>query len=84
MTVDGYTLALAKRNGDAADSWKSYARQLEQELVNAKAGLEAMKALKDVVISELAKLDPNHHLMVKENQQNIIHRAYVAYGKPKS
>lgn len=82
--VDGYTLGLAKRNGDAADSWKNYARQLEQELVNAKAGLEAMKALKDVAISELAKLDPNHPLMVQENRQRIADKAYFAYGKPKS
>jgi hypothetical protein len=84
MMVDGYTLGLAKANAKAADSWQNYARQLEQELLNAKAGLEAMRTLKDVAISELAKLDPNHCLIVKENQQNIVHKAYTAYGKPKA
>lgn len=82
--VDGATLGLAMRNGHEAESWKNYARQLEQQLVDAKAGLAAMRTLKDVAICELAKLDPNHALIQRENQQNIVHKAYVAYGKPKS
>ncbi|PYE22855.1 hypothetical protein C7410_109151 [Paraburkholderia silvatlantica] len=82
--VDGSTLGLAMRNGREAESWKNYARQLEQELVNAKANLEAMRTLKDVAITELAKVEPNHPLMIQENRQKIINEAYGAYGKPKA
>jgi len=84
MAIDGYTLGLAERNAKAADSWKNYARQLEQELVNAKANLEAMRALKDAAIGELAKLDPKHDLTIQENRQKIINKAYGAYVKPKA
>ncbi|QGZ55109.1 hypothetical protein [Paraburkholderia acidiphila] len=83
MTIDGYTLGLAERNAKTADSWQNYARQLEQQLVNAKAGLEAMTTLKNVALTELAKLDPNHYLTVQENRQKIIDTAYGTYGKPR-
>lgn len=82
--VDGYTLGLAQANKQAADSWQNYARQLEQQLVNAKANLEAMRTLKDVAITELAKLDPDHYLTVQENRQTIINKAYGANSKPKA
>jgi hypothetical protein len=74
--IDGYTAAVAARNGRAADSWQNYARELEQQLANAQAGLNAMRALKDVAISELGKVDPANYLMVKENRQKILDAAY--------
>lgn len=82
--IDGYTLGRAEGAEESANSWMKYARELEQELVNAKANLEAMRTLKDVAITELAKLDPDHYLTVQENRQTIINKAYGAYGKPKA
>ncbi|CAE6697158.1 hypothetical protein [Paraburkholderia domus] len=82
--IDGYTLGRAEGAEKSANSWMKYARELEQELVNAKAGLEAIRALKDAALSELARLDPTHPLMVQENRQKIADKAYFAYGKPKS
>ncbi|QYD70074.1 hypothetical protein KZJ38_07115 [Paraburkholderia edwinii] len=80
--VDGYTLGLAKRNGDAADSWMKYARELEQKLVSAQAGVEAMRAVKDGAIAELGKLDPKNPMLDKANQQKVFDKAYYGYRKP--
>lgn len=76
MTVDAYALGMARANGRAADSWQAYARELEQKLVNAQAGLQAMQTLKDAAIKELGKVDPKNYLMVQANRQKIIDDAY--------
>jgi hypothetical protein len=74
--VDQYTLGLARRNGAAADSWMEYARKLERKLATANAGLSAMRALKNIAITELAKVDPQNSLLIGTNQQKILDEEY--------
>ncbi|MEX3917862.1 hypothetical protein AB4Y43_16720 [Paraburkholderia sp. BR10872] len=66
----------AIRNQAAAENWMSYARELEQKLANAQAGLEAMRTLKDAAITELGKVDPANYLMNQANRQKILDTAY--------
>lgn len=76
MAVDGYTLGLAKRNGDAADSWKNYAQQLEQQLATERASNTAARAVAAAVIDELARVDPANPLTDKEVRRKIFNAAY--------
>jgi hypothetical protein len=72
-------LGLAKSNAQAADSWMNYARELEQKLVSAQAGVEAMRAVKDGAMAELGKVDPDNPMLDKANQQKIFDKAYYGY-----
>jgi hypothetical protein len=74
--VDHYTLGLARRNGEAADSWMEYARDLERKLATEKASNAAARVLGTAVINELTRIDPANPLANKENRQRIFDQAY--------
>jgi hypothetical protein len=80
--IDGYTLGRAEGAEKSANSWMKYARELEQKLVSAQAGVEAMRAVKDGAMAELEKLDPRNPMLDKTNQQKIFDKAYYGYRKP--
>jgi hypothetical protein len=61
----------------AFDAWKNYARELEQKLADAQAGLTGMRVLKDVAIKELGKVDPGNYLMIQANRQKILDETYT-------
>jgi hypothetical protein len=88
--TEGYLRGVARGNAQAADAWQQRARELEEQLASANAqlasanaGLEAMRTLKDVAITELAKLAPGHVLTVRATQQQIVDKAYSANRKAK-
>jgi Lon protease-like protein len=74
--VDGYTLGLAKANGQAAESWQNYARQLEQQLATEKASNAAARALAKALSDELVRVAPTSPLAKKENRTRIFNEAY--------
>ncbi|MCY0853213.1 hypothetical protein [Cupriavidus sp. D39] len=67
---------IANENALAANEWAAYARQLEGLLLEAKANLIGARAVRDVALTELGKLDPQNYLLVKENRVRIGQAAY--------
>ncbi|MBU6486528.1 MAG: hypothetical protein KGQ57_01745 [Burkholderiales bacterium] len=59
------------------DAWKNYARELEQKLADAQAGLTGMRVLQDAAIKELGKVDPNNYLLIQANRQKILDKTYA-------
>jgi hypothetical protein len=57
MSDNGVALGRAFAAERNAADWKAYAKQLEQQLLVAQANLAGHKALKEIAIRELQKLD---------------------------
>ena len=64
-----------------ASDWEAYARELQQQLVNAQAGQDALQALVKTAIQELARVDPKNYLTIQANRQRIVSEAYAKAGK---
>jgi hypothetical protein len=76
--VDNSVLNLRRARNAESDvtSLREYAQALEVELDNYKAGLNGVAAVRDAALKELAKVDPKHFLLAKENRSKIYNAAY--------
>lgn len=76
--MDLSVLNLRRARGAENDvaSLREYAKNLEAELSDYKAGLKGVAAVRDTALKELARLDPKHFLLVKENRSKIYDAAY--------
>ncbi|VXC89858.1 conserved hypothetical protein [Burkholderia sp. 8Y] len=75
MTVDGYTLGVARQSQQSAANWKAYAEELERKLATYAANYADMEALKNAAIAELSRVDPSNYLTVQPNRQRILDAA---------
>lgn len=71
-----YDLGRAIGAENALSSWKIYAKQLEDALAVTKAAAEGVKAVRDQAVKELAKIDPKHFFLNKENRNEVYEMAY--------
>jgi hypothetical protein len=82
--MDLSVLNLRRARGAENDvaSLQKFLHALEAELENYKASLNGVAAVRDTALKELARLDPNHFLLMKENRSKIYDEAFYQ-KKPK-
>jgi ribosomal protein S18 len=73
--MDAYTLQRARNSEGVAREWKAYAEELERKLAVYAANYAGMEALKNVAVTELARVDPKNYLTVQQNRQRILEAA---------
>lgn len=78
MSDNGVALGRAFAAERSAADWKTYARKLEQQLLIAQANLAGHKALKEIAIRELAKIDSAHFLTDQQNRQQLFNEQFDA------
>lgn len=78
MSDNGVALGRAFTAERSAADWKTYARKLEQQLLIAQANLAGHKALKEIAIRELAKIDSAHFLADQQNRQRLFNEQFDA------
>lgn len=78
MSDNGVALGRAFAAERNAADWKAYAKKLEQQLLIAQANLAGHKALKEIAIRELAKIDSAHFLTVQQNRQRLFDEQFDA------
>lgn len=78
MSDNGVALGRAFAAERSAADWKAYARKLEQQLLIAQANLAGHKALKEIAIRELAKIDSAHFLTDQQNRQRLFDEQFDA------
>jgi hypothetical protein len=83
MSIEFMNLRRAHQAENANASWQEYARKLEDELNNYKASLNGVIAVRDEALKELARMDPKHFLLVKENRSKIYDSGYESKPKQK-
>lgn len=76
--MDLSVLNLRRARGAENDvaSLQQVVHSLKTELDNYKASLNGVAAVRDTALKELARLDPNHFLLTKENRSKIYDEAY--------
>lgn len=83
MSMEFMNLRRAHDAENAIELWVEHAKRLEAELNNYKAGLSGVAAVRDEALKELARLDPKHFLLIKENRSKIYDAAYDGSTQPK-
>lgn len=78
--MDAGLMGHARNASQSAQSWQSYALDLQQKLATAQALNAGNEALKARALSELARVDPANYLNVQKNRQEIFNQAYYAAG----
>lgn len=82
--MDAYALMKAREAQSVAADWKAYAARVENVLRGTEANYQGMTALKDALLAELARVDPQNRLLAQENRQAVFDAAYdkfVAAGR---
>src|SRR5260363_400889 len=69
-----------------ADEGMAYAQKLERDVRVCEGNAEGQRAIKDAALKELARIDPNNYLLLKQNRTRIFDAAYnpIMEGSPSS